>query len=91
MPIFVASGVFRGAIGPWPPFGKKNFFDIGKNLENLVWPSLCVSTSGQRKIDPPYEILNTPLFVAFCFCHKLLNKLIFQKAYSMPSWQISIK
>ena len=56
------SGVFRGAIGPWPPLWPKNFFfDIGKNLENLVWPPFCVSTSGQRTFGPPYEILNTPL------------------------------
>ena len=57
----LSSGVFRGGggIGPWPPFGKKKFHHR-KNLENLVCP-LCVSTSGQRKFAPLFEILNTPL------------------------------
>ena len=56
-------GVFRGAIVPWPPlWPKKILFDILKKLENLVWPPLCVSTSGQQKFGPPrFEILNTPL------------------------------
>ena len=47
-----------------PPLAKKFFFDIVKKLENLVWPPLCVSTSGQRTFGPPlFEILNTPLYV----------------------------
>ena len=36
--IFITSGIFRWAIGPWPPFGKNFFFTIGKKLENMVWP-----------------------------------------------------
>ena len=50
----VSRGVFREAIGPWPPFGQKKFFDILNKLENLVLAPLCVSTSGQRKFAPPF-------------------------------------
>ena len=59
---YIISGVFRGAIGPWPPFGQKNFFfTIGKIWKTWFGP-LCVSTSGQRKfLAPLFEILNTPL------------------------------
>ena len=35
-----AHGVFRG---PWPPLAKKkSVFDIGKKLENMVWPPVFV-------------------------------------------------
>ena len=36
------SGIFRGAIGSWPPLAKKVFFfTIGKKFENIVWHPLC--------------------------------------------------
>ena len=46
----LSSGVFGGGGGM-----AKNFFvDIGKKLENLVWPLLSVNTSGQRKFASPF-------------------------------------
>ena len=50
------SGVFRGgdwAMCPPPLWPKKSVFHHRKNFENLVWPPLCVSTSGQQKFGPP--------------------------------------
>ena len=44
----------RGQIGHGP-LGQKKFFFTVKKLENLVWPPLCVSTSGQRTFGlPPF-------------------------------------
>ena len=43
------------------PLGQKIFFYIEKQLENLAGPLLCMSTSGQQKFAPLFEILNTPL------------------------------
>ena len=48
-----------------PPFGQKNFFDIGKKLENLV-PPLCEHLWPAKICPPPlYEILNTPLQIQY--------------------------
>ena len=44
------------------PSDQKNLFDTLKNLEYLVWPPLCVSTSGQQTF-ALFEILSTPLFL----------------------------
>ena len=59
------SGVFRettgprGAIRPWPLFGKKVFFTIEK-IEKHGFP-LCVSTSGQWKFASLWNPKYTPL------------------------------
>ena len=65
----IYSGVFRGAIGPWPlPFGN-NFvlFTIDKIRKTKFAPPLCVSTSGQQTFAPPlgnpkYATANLGLF-----------------------------
>ena len=55
-----SSGVFRGAIGPCPLWPKKKILTIGKIWKTWFGP-LCVSTRGQQKFGPLFEILNTPL------------------------------
>ena len=59
--VLVAEAYLGGPLGHGPPLTKKFFFDIEKILENLVGALLCMSTCGQRKFGPPFEILNTPL------------------------------
>ena len=39
----LTSGVFRGAIGPWPPLAKKLFFTIGKNRKTWFGPPFMVA------------------------------------------------
>ena len=52
-------GVFRGAIGPWPPFGKKKIlFDILKKLENLVWPPFVWALVAIENFRPPPRFWN---------------------------------
>ena len=50
--------------GHWAPFGKKNFFTIGKTWK--TWFPPCVNTSGQRKFGTTlFKILNTPLLIGY--------------------------
>ena len=52
---FEYSGVFRGAIGPWPPFDKKFFFHHRKKLGNMVWPSPFVwALVASENLDPHF-------------------------------------
>ena len=45
-----------------PPLAKKFVIWHTRKIGKLgLAPPLCVSTSGQRKFAPPFEILNTPL------------------------------
>ena len=59
------NGVFRGAIGPWPPFGAKNVFLTYKKLGKLGMAPLCESTSGQR-----VESLNCTDYPSWKSCGK---------------------
>ena len=48
--LVVPSGVFRGTIGPWPPFGQI-FSTIGKIGKHGL--PHCASISDQQKFAPP--------------------------------------
>ena len=51
----ITRGVFRGAIGPWPPLAQKFFFTLKKNWKTWLAPSFVWALVASKNLAPPFR------------------------------------